>query len=304
MPAAQRRRADFLLGEERHRLDRAENGNVEPGHVVGDDQPARGVVRAAVNPHAHAAAPRTAGDGKAPAFDAPRASGAIGRSGAAARRPAETVAADRQCRARDADSSWRGGTANDGACGSREVLSHDERGRRLAVGPAIIAFAPAHFDESRSAHRARSRRRWRRRLRETSRARPKASRATGVRATRSRPTPRPRQARSTAIVKISASSAASREIAKPRMRPVAGSSAAEPRVEALASKVGEFSGRPGVREGAPVNGGAFLGSIDAQGADGRGRRATKSENHGAAPDQPSTRAIASPVVGFASGGFT
>jgi hypothetical protein len=59
-----------------------------------------------------------------------------------------------------------------------------------------------------------------------------------------------------------------------------------------------------MHESACVNGGAFLGSIGAQGTDGGRPGAMKSENHGAASDQPSTRAIASPVGGRASGGLT
>ena len=53
-PAAQRRGADLLLGQERHRLDRGENRNIEPGDMIGDDQPGRAAAGAPVNAHAYA----------------------------------------------------------------------------------------------------------------------------------------------------------------------------------------------------------------------------------------------------------
>ena len=107
-----------LFGEKRHRLDRAENGNIEPGHVIGDDQAARGRFRAAVNPHAHAERRAQQAMEKPPARDAPRANRAIGRNGAAVRRPAET-APPRRCRARAAHISWRGAAKGGAAAHAR-----------------------------------------------------------------------------------------------------------------------------------------------------------------------------------------
>ena len=232
----------------------------------------------------------------------PGASRATGRSGAAARRPAETAAADRERRARDARKAHGAARRRtSGRRGSREVLAHHKRRRRLAVRAAIIARALGRPRKSRSANRARSRRHCPRRPPGTSRARPKAARAADARATG-------RGRRRVAQGGIDRDGQDFRLVGgEPRQREAA--QAARGGVErGRAERRGareqrrEFSGRPGMGEAVAVNGGAFSAR--------RRARARMVEGVGGETEGPwrgarSTfaRAIASPSAACASGGL-